>query len=113
MELDLDSPPAQLASLLESGEEQGCVNLSELDTLARRLEVDDDDLPALHEAFEARGITVSDDCGRSNIPQTDYGNGSLAAATTDALGRFLNEIRRHPLLTAAEEGALRQPTAQG
>ena len=35
MELDLDSPPAPLASLLDSGEENGCVNLSELDALAR------------------------------------------------------------------------------
>src|ERR1044072_5800011 len=113
MELDLDSPPAQLASLLESGEEQGCVNLSELDTLARRLEVDDEDLHALHEAFEARGINVSDDCGRTNIPQTDYGNGSLASATTDALGLFLNEIRRHPLLTAAEEVELAKRIEQG
>src|ERR1700709_1421182 len=102
MELDLDSPPAPLAALLDSGEEQGCVNLSELDALARRLQGYGDDIPALHEAFEARGISVSDDCGRSNVPQTDYGNGSLASATTDALGLFLNEIRPHPPLTAAE-----------
>ena len=78
MELDLDNPPAPLAALLDSGEESGCVNLSELDALARRLDVDDDDLPALHEAFEARGINVSDDCGRSDVPATDYGNGGLA-----------------------------------
>src|SRR5882757_1426639 len=113
MDLDLDSPPEPLAALLDSSEEQGCVNLSELDALARRLEVSDDDLPALHEAFEARGIGVSDDCGRSNVPQTDYGNGSLAHATTDALGLFLNEIRRHPLLTAGEEVELAKRIEQG
>src|ERR1044072_3835960 len=113
MDLDLDSPPALLASLLDSGEDQGCVNLSELDALARRLEVDDEDLPALHQAFEARGINVSDDCGRSNIPATDYANGSRASATTDALGLFLNEIRRHPLLTAAEEVELAKPIETG
>jgi RNA polymerase primary sigma factor len=113
MDLDLDHPPAALARLLESGEENGCVNLSELDTLARRLEVDDDDLPALHEAFEERGIDVSDDCGRSDVPATDYGNGGLAHATTDALGLFLNEIRRHPLLTAAEEVELSKRIEQG
>ena len=84
MELDLDQPPAPLARLLDSGEENGCVNLSELDGLARRLDVDDDDLPALHEAFETRGFEVTDDCGRSNIPATDYGNGGLAAATPQA-----------------------------
>jgi RNA polymerase primary sigma factor len=113
MDLDLDNPPPALARLLDSAEEIGCVNLSELDTLARRLEIDDDDLPALHEAFEARGFDVTDDCGRSNVPQTDYGNGGLATATTDALGLFLNEIRRHPLLTAAEEVELSKRIEQG
>ncbi|MEY2513420.1 MAG: polymerase primary sigma factor, partial [bacterium] len=80
MELDLDNPPAQLSALLESGEENGCVNLSELDALARRLDCDDDDLPTLHQAFEARGISVSDDCGRVGVPATEYGNGSMAIA---------------------------------
>jgi RNA polymerase primary sigma factor len=113
MDIDLDNPPAPLATLLERGEENGCINLSELDTLARRLEVEDDDLPELHDAIEARGIDVSDDCGRSGVPPTDYGNGSLAANTTDALGLFLNEIRRHPLLTAAEEVELAKRIEQG
>jgi len=113
MTIDLDDPPAPLARLLESGEENGCVNLSELDALARRLDVDDDDLPDLHDAFGARGIDVTDDCGRSDVPSTNYGNGGLAAATTDALGLFLNEIRRHPLLTAAEEVELSKRIEQG
>ena len=67
MELDLDDPPAPLARLLDSAEESGCVNLSELDQIARRLGVPDDELCELHEAFEARGIDVTDDCGRSNV----------------------------------------------
>jgi RNA polymerase primary sigma factor len=113
MELDLEDPPAPLARLLESAEESGCVNLSELDQIARRLGVDDDDLCELHEAFEARGIDVTDDCGRSNVPATDYTNGGLAVATTDALGLFLNEIRRHPLLTAEEEVELSKRIEQG
>ena len=113
MELDLDDPPAALARLLESGEETGCVNLSELDQIARRLEVDEADLHDLHEAFELRGIDVTDDCGRSNVPATDFRNGGMAVATTDALGLFLNEIRRHPLLTAAEEVELSKRIEQG
>ncbi|HEV7808475.1 MAG TPA: sigma-70 factor domain-containing protein, partial [Solirubrobacteraceae bacterium] len=113
MELDLDNPPAPLAHLLESGEESGCVNLSELDAIARKHEVPDDELCALHEAFEARGINVSDDCGRAGVPATNYGNGGLASATTDALGLFLNEIRRHPLLTAVEEVELAKRIEQG
>jgi RNA polymerase primary sigma factor len=113
MELDLDNPPAPLAALLESGEEGGCVNLSELDAVARRLDVPDDELCDLHEAVELRGISVTDDCGRSSVPATEYGNGGLAAATTDALGLFLNEIRRHPLLTADEEVELAKRIEQG
>jgi RNA polymerase primary sigma factor len=113
MELDLDDPPAPLARLLENAEESGCVNLSELDTIARRLGVPDDDLCDLHEAFEVRGIDVTDDCGRSDAPPTTYGNSGLAVATTDALGLFLNEIRRHPLLTAAEEVELSKRIEQG
>ncbi len=104
MEIDLDDPPAPLARLLDTAEDCGCVNLSELDTIARRLGWPDDELCQLHETFEARGIDVTDDCGRSNVPPTtDYSNGGIAVATTDALGLFLNEIRRHPLLCADEE----------
>jgi len=113
MDLDLNDPPEPLATLLERGEEQGCVNLSELDALARRLDVDDDELPELHEAVHARGLDVTDDCGRVGVPATDYANRELASATSDALGLFLNEIRRHPLLTAAEEVELSKRIEQG
>ena len=113
MELDLDNPPAPLAQLLDSADEAGCVNLSELDALARRLDVPDDELCQLHEAVEARGISVSDDCGRMNVASTSYDNGGIASATTDALGLFLNEIRRHPLLTADDEIELAKRIEQG
>ena len=44
---------------------------------------------------------------------TTFRNGELAAATTDALQLFLNEIRRYPLLTAAEEIDLSKRIEQG
>ncbi len=113
MRLDLDDPPGPLARLLDGAEESGCVNLSELDTIARRLGVDDEDLHGLHEAFELRGIDVTDDCGRSDVPQTIYGNKAIAINTTDALGLFLDEIRRHPLLTAEEEIELSKRIERG
>ncbi len=113
MQLDLDDPPAPLAQLLESADEVGCVNLSELDALARRLDVPDDELHELHLSLEARGLNVTDDCGRANVPATEFANGGLASATTDALGLFLNEIRRHPLLTADEEVELSKRIEQG
>ena len=93
MDLDLDHPPGPLAALLERAEDAGCVNLSELDAIARRLDFDDDDLPALHEAFEARGIDVSDDCGRAGVAPTSYANASSCPSvrvvvTTSQAGVF-------------------------
>src|SRR5688500_16596164 len=97
-----ESPSAgPLAALLERSEEQGCVNLSELSELAQSLELGDDEAQMIQEEIDARGLDLSDDCGRSGVAETTYVNGGLAGTTTDALQLFLNEIRRYPLLTAA------------
>jgi RNA polymerase primary sigma factor len=79
------------------------MELSELDGLAQVLEMSEEEAEALHERVEARGIDLSDDCGRREVEATRYQNGDLAGTTTDALQLFLNEIRRYPLLTAEEE----------
>ena len=113
MMLDLDDPPAPLARLLESAEENGCVNLSELDALARRFDVDDDDLPALHDAFGTRGIDVTDDCGRSDVRRPTPATAAWPAATTDAARPVPQRDRRHPLLTASEEVELSKRIEQG
>jgi RNA polymerase primary sigma factor len=103
----------EVASLVGRGEESGCVNLSELDELAQALELLDDDIEALEDLLEAKGIDLSDDCGRPAVEPTSFRNGELAAATTDALQLFLNEIRRYPLLTADEEVELARRIEQG
>jgi RNA polymerase primary sigma factor len=113
MDLDLSSPPPELTELLERGDEAGCVAVSELGALATRLELSDDDTTALHAAVESRGIEVSDDCGRAAVAATTFRNGDVAHSTTDALALFLNEVRRHPLLTAAEEVELAKRIEQG
>ena len=56
-------------------------------------------MDALEAYLETRGIDITDDCGRDGVEPTAFRNGELAAATTDALQLFLNEIRRYPLLT--------------
>ncbi|HXH89690.1 MAG TPA: sigma-70 family RNA polymerase sigma factor [Gaiellaceae bacterium] len=90
--------------LLESGEEAGCLNLSQFSAAVQDLEIDDEELEALYAELEERNITLSDDCGRTDkIAETTYVNGDLATATTDSLQLFLNEAGRYPLLTAAEE----------
>src|SRR5436190_9573585 len=106
----------EIEALLERGEEQGCLNLSEVDDLAKRLEFDDDELDSLHERIDARGIDLTDDCGRTDTNTTnrvEFKPEELATSTTDALQLFLNEIRRYPLLTAAEEIELAKRIEKG
>jgi len=104
----------EIEALLERGEEVGCLNLSEVDDLAKRLEFEDDELDALHERIDARGIDLTDDCGRGDaVTRTEFKPEELATSTTDALQLFLNEIRRYPLLTAAEEIELAKRIEKG
>jgi RNA polymerase primary sigma factor len=110
--VDLTSRP-EVAALLARGEERGCINLSELDELVQALDLSDAEIDALETYLESHAIELSDDCGRSTAEPTTFRNGELAAATTDALQLFLNEIRRYPLLTAAEEVELAKRIEQG
>jgi RNA polymerase primary sigma factor len=103
-----------IEALLERGEENGCLNLSDVDDLAKKHEFEDEDLQTLHERIDARGIDLSDDCGRTDVAsRTDYKPEALASSTMDALQLFLNEIRRYPLLTAAEEIELSKRIEKG
>ena len=105
-----------LTTLLEAGEEQGCVNLSYLNEVAGELELEQEEIEGLYERLDERGIDVTDDCRRPTVePEQDttYVNGDLAHATTDALQLFLNEAGRYPLLTAAEEVELAKRIERG
>ena len=113
MAIDPSAPPPQLQRILDNAEDGGCINLSELEELTASLDLDPADAEAVHETLELHGLTVSDDCGRSSVPATVYLNKDLAASTTDALGLFLNEIRRNRLLTAQEEVDLAKRIEQG
>jgi len=93
----------EIALLLARGEEMGCINLSELDERASALELSDDELESLHEQIDAKGILLTDDCGRQGVVDTHFSVGDLNGATTDALQLFLNELRRYPLLNKVEE----------
>jgi RNA polymerase primary sigma factor len=104
---------SRVRSLLDHGEEMNCVNLSELSELAQELELDDAALNELQDEIEKRGLEVSDDCGRQQVQPTRVGADELATSTTDALQLFLNEVRRHPLLSAEEEVDLSKRIEQG
>jgi RNA polymerase primary sigma factor len=108
-----DAPVPEIAALLARGEERGCLELSDVETLAEELDLGDEALERLYEEIEEHGIRVDDDCGRARVPATTIANGDLAAATTDALQLFMNEIGRYPLLTASEEVELAKRIERG
>jgi RNA polymerase primary sigma factor len=103
----------QIDAFLAEGEEQGCIEYSEVDELVGSLELEDDDVQALYEDIERRGIELKDNCGRRDAPDATYVNGDLAHATTDALQLFLNEAGRYKLLTAEEEVELAKRVERG
>ena len=99
--------------MLQQGEEQGCLNLTQVHDVLDALELEDEEVEAFYRRVEERGIELSDDCGRQEAQDPTYVNGELAVATTDALQLFLNEAGRYPLLTAAEEVELSKRIERG
>jgi RNA polymerase primary sigma factor len=102
-----------IEALIRRGDELGCVNLSELSELTHELDLSDEEAQAVADRLEARGIDVTDDCGREADGPPSYANGELATMTGDALQLFLREVRRHPLLSAAEEVELAKRIERG
>jgi RNA polymerase primary sigma factor len=109
----IDHP--RIRSLIESGEESelNCVNLSDFSEAVQELELDENALDEVQTELDRRRLNVTDDCGHQQIQPTRVRGDELAASTTDALQLFLNEVRRHPLLTAEEEVELSKRIEQG
>ena len=101
--------------LAARGEARGdsCVELSELSELIQQADLGDEDAQVVHDMLQERGFDLRDDCGRENIEATAYANDDLAARTTDAMSLFLQEVRRYPLLTRAEEVELAKRIERG
>src|SRR5690349_10431168 len=98
-----DTTIAELEAFVSTTAEDGCIKYSTVDNFARQHGLEDeDDLDQIYELIDARGVSLSDDCGRE-LDLTEYVNEDLATATVDALDLFLNEVGRYPLLTAPEE----------
>jgi RNA polymerase primary sigma factor len=105
--------PAEIGVLLERGEERNCIELAELERAFETLDLDDEEVAAVHEEIRSRGIELRDDCGRDGVAETTYRPQELVANTTDSLQLFLNEIGRHELLTKEEEVELAQAIERG
>ena len=102
-----------LVSLLERGEERGCVDLSEVEAVAEELELSGDDVARFFERVDASGVEVRDDCSRETVTEVAPTRDAVAEATTDALQLFLNEASRWPLLTPDEEVELSRRIERG
>src|SRR5512134_2949488 len=101
-----ESAERRLESLIERGEDRGCVDLSEFSELVQELELPDEEVHALQDRLDSRGVELSDDCGNGTAPGPVYNHDELAVLTSDTLQLFLRDVRRHPLLTAEDEVAL-------
>ncbi|HEY1524568.1 MAG TPA: sigma-70 family RNA polymerase sigma factor [Solirubrobacteraceae bacterium] len=94
-------------------ESRDCLELSELSELAQEAELAEDELQALEDMLEERGMELRDDCGRVEAEPVSYVPDDLAAQTTDAMSLFLQEVRRHPLLSREEEIELAKQIERG
>ena len=103
----------EVTALIELGEREGCIELSDVARVAEAAELDEEDVERLYEDIQNRGIELSDDCGRTETPESTYVNGNLAESTTDALQLFLNEMGKYKLLTAEEEVELAKRIERG
>ena len=103
MQEDATTIQSSVQTLVERGEQRGCISLSEVNDVIQGLELEDEELGALYEALDQKGVELRDDCGREVAEQAAIHGDALASVTTDALQLFLNEIGRHRLLTPAEE----------
>src|SRR5262249_36425733 len=104
----------EFMAMLEKGEEQGCLNLSELSEFVQEHELDEGQQSHLYEELEERHIDLTDDCARAETEEEPtFINGDLAVATTDALQLFLNEPPKWPLLTAEDEAELAKLIERG
>src|SRR4051794_33261969 len=112
MSADATTDP-RMQALVARAEEAGCLNLSEFCELTRELDIGDQEVQDLQESLAARGIELTDDCGRAGVKPTQVEADGLAGNTTDALQLFLNEVRRYPLLTADEEVELAKQIERG
>ena len=102
-----------IAQLLSHSDEENCICMSEFEKLVEQQELDEEQVSALYQEIEERGLELTDDCCREDAPDTTYVNGDLVHATTDALQLFLNEAGRYKLLTAEEEVVLSKRIERG
>jgi RNA polymerase primary sigma factor len=103
----------EVLAVIERAEEEGRLELSEIERLTDDLDDEGELEQALLAALERRGVAVVDDTGRTGAEPPVRVDGDVASSTTDALQLFLNQAARFPLLTAAQEVKLAKRIERG
>jgi RNA polymerase primary sigma factor len=107
---------AELNTFLDTAEERGVVDETELESLAFEHGLDEEELGAVRAELATREIEIAssaraeDEAPEPAAPRT---TSSDAVVSTDSLTLFMNEIGRHKLLTAAEEVELAKRIERG
>src|SRR3954466_4139809 len=110
----VDETTPALTALLECAERRGHVSPADVDEVARRHELPDEQVPELYDALEERGIEIDRDGDEAPRPvRVTYSVDELSHHTTDALQLFLNEAGRYRLLTPQEEIELAKRIERG
>jgi RNA polymerase primary sigma factor len=90
------------------------VDATALDSLASVLDLDEDEIAALSEELESRGVSVAgSDTGTAHASAPELRLDPEPVAGTDSITLFMNEIGKYDLLTAAEEVELAKRVERG
>src|SRR3954449_4226559 len=112
-----ETPRTPVDELLDRGEENGCLEFSEIAELVEETGLDEERTEALYAEAQRRGITLSEDCSaqreESESTEGTYTPELFADATSDSLQIFLRDISQRRLLTAAEEVELAKRIERG
>src|SRR3954453_22510331 len=112
-----ETPRTPVDELLDRGEENGCLEFSEIAELVEETGLDEERVEALYAEAQRRGITLSEDCSaqreESESTEGTYTPELFADATSDSLQIFLRDISQRRMLTAPEEGELAKRIERG
>jgi RNA polymerase primary sigma factor len=105
----LDANP-YVTAFLRDAQERGVVRADELEALHAEHELDDETLDALRAALAEAEVEIE---AVEDELDLDLEPAPAALGTADSLQLFLNEVGKHPLLTAAEEVMLAKRVERG
>ena len=101
-----------IQKIVEKHKDEGCVELSVVQDLVEKHDLDEHEEVKIFEGLEAEGIEVDDDCSQE-AEETSVSHDTLGTFSSDTLGLFLKEIGRYDLLTREEEVELAERIEKG